>query len=198
MTSVYNQIVAYEPGKLKDPLGYEQILRTVGQALEKGNFQSFEITPAGNGFRIRGSVAPLVEASVAGSSASRVGSLLNKLPNQSNGDEKMPLATEAAESPVEIRLTIEDIQRLEVDGRARRVDGQLMANAASLSQVLRCLGAYLNQKRARLLRLTRDGETVSLEYETSLGSQIKEGFSATGLYDMWVRMYMQRAGRLNH
>ena len=198
MTSVYDQIVAYEPGKLKDAQGYEQILRTVGQALEKENFQSFEITPAGNGFRIRGSVAPLVEASVADSSASRVGSLLNKLPNQSNGEGKMPLATETAKSPVEIRLTIEDIQRLEVDGRARRVDGQSMANAASLSQVLRCLGAYLNQKRARLLRLTRDRETVSLEYQTSLGSQIKEGFSATGLYDMWVRMYMQRAGRLNH
>lgn len=198
MTSVYDQIVAYEPGKVKDPRGYEQILRTVGQALEKGNFQSFEITPAENGFRIRGIVAGLVEASVASSSAGRVGSLLNKSSNQSNGDETMSLATEAAKSPVEIRLTVEDIQQLEVDGRARRVDGQLMANAASLSQVLRCLGAYLNQKRARLLRLTRDGETVSLEYETSLGSQIKEGFSATGLYDMWVRRYMQRAGRLNH
>jgi hypothetical protein len=124
--------------------------------------------------------------------------LLIKLPNHNDVDEKVPLVTESAKAPVEIQFTMQDIQKLEIDGRARRVDAHSMANAASLSQVLRCLGAYLNQKRARLLRLSRDRETVSLEYETSLGSQIKEGFNANGLYDMWVRMYMQRAGRVSH
>jgi len=197
MSSVQDHIVAYDPENVKNAQGYEQLLRAVGQALEKGHLQSFELTPLGNGFHILGSAAALDEASVAQPTASRVRSLLNKLPNHRNGDEKMPLVTESAKAPVEIRITFQDIQQLEIDGRARRVDGHLMANAASLSQVLRCLGGYLNQKRARLLRLTRDGETVSLEYETSLGSQIKESFSATGLYDMWVRMYMQRAGRLN-
>ena len=198
MTSFQDQIVAYEPGMLKAAQGYQQLLRAVGQALEKDNVQSFELTPAENGFRIRGSSAPLVEAGVAESNASRVHPLLKNLPNHRDGDEKLPPTTESAKSPVEIQFTMPDIQRPENEGRGRRIDGHLMANAASLSQVLRCLGAYLNQKRARLLRLTRDGETFSLEYESSLGSQIKEAFSAKGLYDMWVRMYMQRTGRLNH
>jgi len=197
MTTVQDQIVAYGPENVKDAQGYEQLLRAVGQALEKARLQSFELTPLRNGFHIRGSAAALVEANLAESTASGVRSLLNKLPNHRDGDEKIPLAPESVNPPVEIKFTIRDIQQLESEGRARRVDGHSMANAASLSQVLRCLGAYLNQKRARLLKLTRDGETVSLEYETSLGNQIKEGFSATGLYDMWVRMYMQRAGRVN-
>jgi len=197
MSSAQNQIVAHELGKVNEAQGYEQLLRAVGQALEKDNLQNFELTPVGNGFRVSGTVAPFVEPSLAERTASRVRSLLSKSINHSNGDENISLATEATKSPVAIQFTIQDIQQLEIDGRGRRVDGHSMANAASLSQVLRCLGAYLNQKRARLLRLTRDGETVSLEYETSLGSQIKEGFSATGLYDIWVRMYVQRAGRLN-
>jgi hypothetical protein len=54
-----------------------------------------------------------------------------------------------------------------------------------LSQILRCIGAYLNQKRARLLKIAREGEDVLLEYETSLGSQLKESFALSDLYDMW-------------
>jgi len=198
MTSVQDHIVAHDPENLKEFQGYEKLLRAVGQALERDHLQSFELTPVRNGFHIRGSVAPVAEAGVAEAMASRVRSLLNKLPNHRNGDEETPLVSESVTAPVEIQLTFQDIQQLEIDGRARRVDGHSMANAAGSSQVLRCLGAYLNHKRARLLRLTRDARSVSLEYETSLGSQIKEGFSAKDLYDMWVRKYMQRAGRLNH
>jgi hypothetical protein len=198
MTSFQDQIVSYESAKLKEAQGYQQLLRAVGQALEKNNLLSFELTPAENGFRIRPSTGSLLEAIAAESSARRVNPLLRNLTNHHEGEERLPLATKALESPVEIEFIMADIQRLEIDGRGRRIDGHLMANAASLSQVLRCLGAYLNQKRARLLRFTRDGETVSLEYESSLGSQIKESFSAKDLYDMWVRMYMQRTGRLNH
>lgn len=198
MTSVQDQIVAHDPRNAKEARGYEQVLRTIGQALEKDHLQNFELIPVGNGFHIRGTAAALVETSIADRTASQVRSPLNKLPHHGNGDENSALAAESAKAPVEFHFTSQDVQQLEVEGRGHRVDGHLMANAASLSQVLRCLGAYLNQKRARLLRLTRDGETVALEYETSLGSQIKEAFSAQGLYDMWVRMYMQRASRLNH
>jgi hypothetical protein len=198
MPYVQDQIVAYDLGEKKEVQGYEQLLRAVGQALEKNNLQNFELTPAASGFHIRATAASLFELSVDERLANRDRPFQYKLPNHNNADEKTPLVTESAKASVEIQLTIQDIRKLEIDGRARRVDPHSMANAASLSQVLRCLGAYLNQKRARLLKLSRDGETVSLEYETSLGSQIKEAFNANGLYDLWVRMYMQRAGRVGH
>ena len=160
MTLVRDQGVAFNPRNVSDVQGYEQLLRAVGQALEKHNFQSFEMTPVGDEFRIRSTAL-----------------------------------AESSKSPGQLQFTLQDIQQLESEGRARRTDGQQMANASSLSQVLRCLGAYLNQKRARLLKLRRDGEAVLIEYESSLGSQMKESFSANGLYDMWVRKYLQRAGR---
>ena len=198
MRSVQDHTVAYYTGKIKEAQNYEQLLRALGQALEKENLQIFELTPAANGFHIRGTAASLLEPRVDKGSANRVRPFLNTLPNHNSVDEMTPLVTGSAKPPVEIQFTIQNIQKFEIDGRGRRVDAHAMANAASLSQVLRCLGAYLNQKRARLLKLSRDGETVSLEYETSLGSQIKEAFNANGLYDIWVRMYMQRAGRGSH
>ena len=96
---------------------------------------------------------------------------------------------------LQLHFTAQDIQGFEAQGQARRADANGMANASSLSQLLRCLGAYLNQKRGRLLKLTREADILSLEYETSMGSHMKESFSVTGIYDMWVRMYLQRTAR---
>ena len=196
MTLVRDQGVAYNRRSDSDVRGYEQLLRAVGQALEKHNFQSFEMTAVGDEFRIRSTAPAVFEEPLGGDrGASRIRSFLEKFPNRRDGGEHVPQTAESVKSPIQLQFTLQDIQQLEFDGRARRTDGQQMANASRLSQVLRCLGAYLNQKRARLLKLTRDGEAVLIEYESSLGSQMKESFSAKGLYDMWVRMYLQRAGR---
>ena len=198
MRSVQDQIVAYDLGKIKVAQNYAQRLRALGQALENESLQNFELSPAGSGFHIRVTAASMLEPGVVERGANHDRRVVYKLSNHNNADEKTRLVPESTKAPAEIQFTIQDIEKLEINGRARRVDAHEMANAASLSQVLRCLGAYLNQKRARLLKLSRDGETVSLEYETSLGSQIKEAFNANGLYDIWVRMYMQRAGRVSH
>jgi hypothetical protein len=84
---------------------------------------------------------------------------------------------------------------LEEEGRSRRGRSEVMADAASVSQVLRCIGAYLNQKRARLYKVTRDIDHVMVEYQSSIGSRRKEAFAPNDLYDLWVRMYMQRSTR---
>jgi hypothetical protein len=174
---------------LPQALGYEQNLRAIGQALEGQGIGSFGITPIGSHFLVQGTGAPV-------SSRGGIRFLWSKLPNfnsdrQIGGND----STAAEKSILELQFTLEDIQRLELEGRARRVDPHQMANASSVSQVLRCLGAYLNHKRARLIKLTRQEDAVAVEYVTSLGNPMKESFSAKDLYDMWVRMYMQRAAR---
>ena len=98
---------------------------------------------------------------------------------------------------MELRYTIRDIERLDYEGQLRRLDPNRVADAGSLSQILHCICAYLNQKSANFFKLAREGEAVLLEYETSLGSQMKESFALSDLYDLWVRMYMQRAGRVS-
>jgi len=63
---------------------------------------------------------------------------------------------------------------------------------------LRCIGTYLNQKRASLCKISREIECYAIEYETSLGSRMKETLAHNDIYDLWVRMYVQRAERTSH
>lgn len=178
--------------------GYAQVLRAIGQALETLRVRSFELAPSGDDFVVRGTVA-LAAASPSPNPVNRhtfrvvwgpVNDAENFDPTQSKAVASEPL------SAVDLHYTVQDIERLEYEGQARRQDPHRLADATSLSQVLRCMGAYLNQKCARLLKLAREDDVLTLEYETSLGSLMKESFSASGLYDLWVRMYLQRADRV--
>ena len=196
MTLFQGQIDTRNGEKSKDIVGYERLLRVIGQALEKHRFSSFELTPAGEGFFIRGQFEPAPKGSLTDRTASRIRSLLDRMPNRGGRDGIEPgFPSSGAKGPSELLLTLDDIERLDADGRARRVDSQQMVNTSSLPQVLRCLGAYLNQKRASLLKLSSQGDELLLEYQTSLGSRRQASFSATAIYDIWVRMYLQRAGR---
>ena len=183
---------------MSEVTGYAQILRAIGQALETLNIKSFELKPIGEEYWIRGNMA------LAGESGSGDAVRLRRRratwgdsPNpMSLGNETDRQAEPGVASPVKLRYTSRDVERLEYEGQLRRTDANRVAEAASLSQILRCIGAYLNQKRARLLKLARDGEKIMLEYETSLGSQMKESLAISVLYDLWVRMNLQRAGRV--
>jgi hypothetical protein len=46
------------------------------------------------------------------------------------------------------------------------------------------------------LRISWAGDFLSVEYETSLGSRMQETLATSDLYDLWVRMYLQRASRI--
>jgi hypothetical protein len=188
MVVAQNQFVTPQGEMVSEGQGYEQVLRAIGQALEGQALHSFELMPVGNKFFVlgRGALAQ---------SGGKLRALWLKLANL-NRDRRLGARNSAAEkSTVEIQYTLEDIERLESGGRARRAEAHQMANASSLSQVLRCVGAYLHQKHARLVKVTCQGASVILEYMTSLGNPMNESFDAKELYDMWVRMYLQRGGR---
>lgn len=168
--------------------GYAQPLRAIGQALETLNIQSFELEPVGDDFFVRGNIAV--------TSADLRRTIWGKTRSENGEKGADGNATELkVDSPVELLYELKDIERLEEQGRSKRINPHGTANPTSLSQVLRCIGAYLNQKRARLLKLSREAESVVVEYETSLGTNMKEMLSASELYDLWVRMYLQRAER---
>jgi hypothetical protein len=187
MSLLQNEITGVGGGLMSEMMGYAQPLRAIGQALETLNIQSFEMEPVGDDFFVRGNVpvtSPQLRQTIWGNFPSE------------NGEKREDNATELkVDSPVELLYELKDIERLEEEGRSRRINPHGTANPTSLSQVLRCIGAYLNQKRARLLKLSREAESVLVEYETSLGTNMKEMLSASELYDLWVRMYLQRAER---
>jgi hypothetical protein len=196
MAFIPSQIGTHHNDDLKLVRDYERLLRVVGQAMEKNNFSNFELTPVGENFHVWGSTHSASRENIADRTARGIRSLWDRLPNRNGSDgAAMQPSETVANGRAELLLTLREIQRLETEGQAQRVDPTRMVNTSSLPQVLRCLGAYLGQKRARLLKVTRQEEELLLEYETSLGSQRKESFNARAVYDIWVRMYLQRAGR---
>ena len=183
---------------MSEVAGYAQILRAIGQALETLKLQSFEVEPVGGEFSVRGNIAPGDDAIGDGQvNRNQLRAIWGELPKAKRAADEPARMDGASTITVELRYTIRDIERLDYEGQLRRMDPNRVADTGSLSQILRGIGAYLNQKRARLLKIAHEGEAVLLEYETSLGSQMKESFALSDLYDMWVRMYLQRAGRVN-
>ena len=174
---------------------YAQPLRAIGQALEVLNIQNFEMEPAGEDYFVRGHV-PQANKQFIGdpSGAEKLDAIWGtRLVQDQPGDTAQ--LDSAMLSQIELCYTAQDVERLEEEGRSRRGRSEVTADAASVSQVLRCIGAYLNQKRARLYKVTRDIDHVMVEYQSSIGSRRKEAFAPNDLYDLWVRMYMQRSTR---
>ncbi len=187
-------------GMMAEMTGYAQPLRAIGQAMEVLNLEQFEMEPVGDNFFVRGSARLSSEnSSTSQCSPDELLAIWGTLPGA--GDDirsKFHGDSQGTLSPIELHYTGGDIERLEEAGRARRGKSEKAADASSLSQVLRCIGGYLSQKRAHLSKISRDGDTVAIEYETSMGSQLKETLTVKDLYDLWVRMYMQREGRTTH
>src|SRR5258705_8309622 len=200
MSLAQDEIVRTSGGLMSGMMGYAQPLRAIGQALETLNLTSFELEPAGEDFYVKGIVAAShPELSEDRLSLEKLSAVWGQLSETERADRDLG-GTKAAPvlTPIELQYTMKDVDRLEQEGQAKRSDPHRVPDTSRLSQVLRCVGAYLNQKPARLVKIARNAEAVSVEYETSLGSIHKETLAVSEVYDLWVRMYMQRAERESH
>lgn len=180
---------------MAEMVGYAQPLRAIGQALEVLNIQGFEMEAARGEFFIRG-VATGAEAGRSRDHAtSKIHAVWGALPHFGHAERPR---VDSPETSLELHYTSQDVARLDAEGRSRRGTSNTEAEATSLSQVLRCIGGYLNKKSSSLLKITREADSVVLEYQTSSGNRMKDTFSVKDLYDLWVGMYLQRSGRAAH
>ena len=96
---------------------------------------------------------------------------------------------------VELRYTPEQLSHMDDEGRSKR--GNLGSpDAHSVSQIVRAVGALVDQKQARLLSVRKDEEKIEIEYESSLKGTVTEDFTVATLYEYWVRMYLKRSSRV--
>lgn len=174
---------------------YAQPLRTVGQALEALHVKDIEIESQGEDYFVRGKMEAQIEQSVPqGDRQSKIGMIWRKLralKAEQNGDsERAPSFV-----PLELRYTTEDIDQLERQGQARRHNPSGMPNSHSVSQILRTVGSYVENKRARFVGVSWKDHAVLIQYEKTDGQRNIEEITVSSLYDYCVHMYMQRAGR---
>ena len=175
---------------------YSQPLRAIGQALELLNVETFDMETEGDDFLVQGSViVPAMESSAEAVPQNVLRHIWDFLPVRRNPEHASAESKSLTTTRVELRYTPKDLERLEQDGKAKRDDSHRMPDTPSLSQLLRTVGAYLNQKGARLMKISRNRESVTVEYQTPSGQQIEEMLDDSVLYNVWVRMYMKRADR---
>jgi hypothetical protein len=96
---------------------------------------------------------------------------------------------------VELRYTPEQLSHMDDEGRSKR--GNFGSpDAHSASQIVRAVGAFVDQKQARLVSVRKDEEKIEIKYESPVKGTLTEDFTVATLYEYWVRMYLKRSNRL--
>jgi hypothetical protein len=96
---------------------------------------------------------------------------------------------------VELRYTPEQLSHMDDEGRSKR--GNFGSpDAHSASQIVRAVGAFVDQKQAGLISIRKDEEKIEIKYESPVKGTLTEDFTVATLYEYWVRMYLKRSNRL--
>jgi hypothetical protein len=170
-----------------DDITYAALLRPIGQMLEALRIDSFAVKPDNDGFivrdrtRNRAQLTPRERAFLA--------ELKSSHPPSLHKEDALRLAA----GVFEWRLTPDDIERFETEGRERRQEPARTPDSHSVSQILRVVGSILDQKRGHLSGIVKDEQVVTVEYALPEGKIASEEYSVPMLYDRWVGMYKKRS-----
>ena len=174
---------------MSERLNYAHALRVIGQRLEALAVESFSLKMDGDDFVIEGRKRTEAPNPVQDTSLRSVWQLLR-------GKQAMP--KEEAEPPptvVEMRYTPYDIARLDSEEQSNRKAAAGNAEAHSLPQVLRAVGAFVEDKQGRLVAVSMHEQTIRIEYMSVLNERRAEDFTVASFYDYWVHMYLHRKDR---
>jgi hypothetical protein len=102
-----------------------------------------------------------------------------------------------AATPVTLYYTPKDIEELKPQGAEKRGQPSKPGEFFTLSQTLRAIGGYVDEKKARLLRISNNdcpgAEVVfRIEYQTRQGERLVDDRSGSAIYDLCVNMYKRR------
>jgi len=166
---------------------YAQLLRPIGQMLERLRIQSFILIAEGQEFVVRDKTPGRQQLTP------REKALFAQLQEKHGSAVDVEGAVQMASGIVEWRLTHEDIHWLEEEGRARRRARNSTPDGHASSQILRVVGDLVDRNKGRLLCVVKDENKVTVEYEVPPGRKVAEELTLPMLYDAWVRMFKGRA-----
>lgn len=152
--------------------GYDQTLRAIGQSLEERRANSFDLKCQGESYFVH-------------TESRKPPSTLQGWLQRWHG--------QPASDTSGLTYTPEDIDRLERKGRERRHDPHRLPDFHSLPNILRTVGAYLDTKSARLLRVQKQDLLMTILYQTSQGHPEIEERTVASFYDLSVEMYKKRS-----
>jgi hypothetical protein len=154
---------------------YDKDLRAIGQALEMRGITTFELKNQPGGY-------------VVESSGEKPSSVMASVRRWLQGGEK--------EDSNSISYTTQEIERIDQEGKKKRVRGGRLPDFYSLSNTLRTLGGYLLSKDAQLLELHIRPLTVTLLYQNKEGHPQMEDRTIASFFNVFTEMHSKR-GRKN-
>jgi hypothetical protein len=172
-------------------LDYVQSLRSIGQALELLRAEDFDLEIERDALLVRCSVPRPKE--MTGGQPDQAG-LLQQIWGVLPVETRLELNMTFKVDDVELHYALKDADRLDDEGKAQR-SGTNELSPPTLSQFLRTVGAYVKQKSARLQRISRRDDSITIQYSTPAGEKIDEVLSVADLYELGVWMSMKRADR---
>jgi hypothetical protein len=102
-----------------------------------------------------------------------------------------------AATPVTLSYTLRDIREMRPQGEEKRGQALERRDFFTLSQTLRAIGGFVDEQKARLIRLSNNDFTGAdvvfrIEYETRAGERLIDNRSGSAIYDLCVNMYKRR------
>ena len=170
---------------------YEHILLSIGVGLEALGVQGFDLNVDDHKYIVEGESEPKITESIDIPSASgnAVWNFFSRLKGQLSpriARRKSPFVF------LGMQFTTNDIERLERHGRELGSLWEEVPDFRRLPQVLRTVGAYVDQKSGGLLRVSKHGPTVTFCYKDFSGSEHREEFTRANLYDFWINVYLRK------
>ena len=158
---------------MSDRKSYDQHLRVIGQALEARRISVFELKARDNEYVVRGE--PEKDDSLVGRFRAWRERLLARSP-----------------SPV-IHYKGSEIERLNHEGRTKRVRADRLPDFYSLANTLRTAGSYLDAQGAELLEIHKRPLSITLLYRRNDGRPNMEERSIASFYDLFLALHRKRA-----
>jgi hypothetical protein len=156
-----------------------RLFRAIGQDLEVKAIATFCLRLSEGRYFVRGLVEP-------GRETRRKTSIWSAFRKKPANDDAL-----------ELSYSMEEIEKLDALGRARRNTVNKLPDFLSVSQQLRALAAMIERKGGEITRVDRiayEGmiPAVAIHYNTFAGDNTVEEHTASNLYDYCVHMYKTR------
>jgi hypothetical protein len=163
---------------------YARELRAVGQELERRRFTRFNLKCSDNSYFVW-STESITEfaASSAGENSGRA-----HLGSPDDPAIKMLLSRIAG-----VLFNTADVKRLEREGEQNRRRETGAGHGRRLSHLLRTVGEQVYRRNQRLLAIAWRERQISVVAEDARGRREINVLRTDNLYDLWVRMYLQRS-----
>ncbi|MGH7876003.1 MAG: hypothetical protein ACREQO_27755 [Candidatus Binatia bacterium] len=162
-------------------------LRAVGQALEKFKFNGFKLARRNGVYTITGNGSADLAATF---------SLIQFIRDFVRSGESKGGKSGQSGNQIELSYARTEIEALDAQERAKREDGNKMPDPYGISQILRGVGTFLdNREAASVLGISYQDQWVTVLYKTRDGRVEHEKQDLEYFYDFWVKMYLRRGNR---